>query len=155
RFAIHINKQVFHCRGSDAGGGVIDMVMHIDGCDFTTAVETLTGEDRPPPRPAPPPKPKPKSDSWLRIWDEARSPVGTPVELHLAYRHLNLPDCEDIRFHPECPFGVDDKDQRLFVPDMVALVRHVVTNKPQGIHRTALDLQGNQRRDLENSRLSL
>jgi hypothetical protein len=67
-------------------------------------------------------------------------PLGTPVELYLAYRHLNLPDCDDIRFHPECPFGPG-----IYVPAMLALVRHVVTNKPQGLHRTALNPQGHQR----------
>jgi hypothetical protein len=96
--------------------------------------------------------PKPKNDNiWRHIWDNARAPGGTPVELHLACRHLNLPDCDDIRFHPKCPFG-----QGIYVPAMVALVRNVVTNKPQGLHRTALDLQGNQRRDLGgNGRMSL
>jgi hypothetical protein len=155
RFQVSPRKQLFLCRGT-AGGDVISLVQHLDDCDFATAIATLTGEERPAPRAVPAPAtPKPKSDNWRHIWDEARSPAGTPVELHFAYRHLNLPDSEDIRFHPECPFGIDDKDRRLFVPAMVALVRHVVTNKPQGIHRTALDLQGNQRRDLENSRLSL
>jgi hypothetical protein len=39
---------------------------------------------------------------------------------------------------------------------MVALVRHIITNVPQGVHRTAIDPQGNQRRDLgQNGRLSL
>jgi hypothetical protein len=68
---------------------------------------------------------------------------------------VNLPDSDDIRFHPECPFGRTNKGQCIYVPALVALVRHIITNKPQGVHRTPLDLQGNQRRDLENSRLSL
>jgi hypothetical protein len=47
RFGINIAKQVFNCRGCGQGGDVIAMVMHLDGCDFPTAVETLTGDKRP------------------------------------------------------------------------------------------------------------
>ena len=47
RFSINIAKQVFHCRGCEAGGGVIDLVMFLDGSDFNTARATLAGE--PPP----------------------------------------------------------------------------------------------------------
>jgi hypothetical protein len=151
RFAINTRKQCFLCRGA-ASGDVIAMVQHLDGCDFVAAVETLSGEFRPIAARAAPAPAKPKSDGlWRHIWNEARAPAATPVELHLAYRHLNLPDSDDIRFHPECPFGPG-----IYVPAMVALVRHVITNKPQGLHRTALNPQGHQRRDLGgNGRMSL
>jgi hypothetical protein len=43
RFSINPQKQVFNCRGSE-GGGVIDLVMHLDGCDFVRAVAALTGQ---------------------------------------------------------------------------------------------------------------
>ena len=39
---------------------------------------------------------------------------------------------EAIRFHPACPFGSER------FPAMICLVRNIVTNEPQGIHRTAL-----------------
>jgi hypothetical protein len=150
RFSINIKKECWNCRGCGRGGDVIAMVQHLDDCDFATAIATLAGEERPVSRAAPAPT-KRKSDSWRHIWDQARAPAGTPVELHLAYRHLNLPDSDDVRFHPECPFGPG-----IYVPAMVALVRHVVTNKPQGLHRSALNPQGHQRRDLGgNGRLSL
>jgi hypothetical protein len=48
RFAINIAKQVFHCRGCDAGGDVIRLVEHLDGVDFIAACTALTGE--PPPK---------------------------------------------------------------------------------------------------------
>jgi CHC2 zinc finger len=51
RFAINIDKQCFNCRGCGAKGDVIDLVRHIDGCDFNSACATLTGE--PPPRTTP------------------------------------------------------------------------------------------------------
>jgi putative DNA primase/helicase len=47
RFSINTLKQVFNCRGCGKGGDVIDLVQHIDCCDFLSAVETLTGEKRP------------------------------------------------------------------------------------------------------------
>jgi hypothetical protein len=46
RFAINPKKQLFICRHSDAGG-VIQLVRHVDGCDFLDAIETLTGRPKP------------------------------------------------------------------------------------------------------------
>ena len=76
----------------------------------------------------------------LRIWSEAGAPVGTPVEAYLARRGLALPaDPEEVlRFAPNCPFA----GQR--VPAMVALVRNIVTDAPQAIHRTAINLDGHK-----------
>ena len=49
RFAVHLGKQQFHCRGCGAaGGGAISFVRFLDGSDFVHAVETVTGE--PPPK---------------------------------------------------------------------------------------------------------
>ena len=46
RFSIHTKKQVFNCRGF-GGGDVIALVRHLDDCDVTDAVYTLTGEAKP------------------------------------------------------------------------------------------------------------
>jgi CHC2 zinc finger/Toprim domain len=44
RFSINFKKQVFNCRGCGAkGGGSVDLVMFLDGCDFSGAIEALTG----------------------------------------------------------------------------------------------------------------
>jgi hypothetical protein len=56
RFSINIKKQVWNCRGCDRGGDVIDLVKHLDHCDFVSACGTLTGE----PPPAKPNGPKGK-----------------------------------------------------------------------------------------------
>lgn len=74
----------------------------------------------------------------LRIWREAQPAVGSPVEVYLASRGLALPaDANEvIRFAPACPFAGTR------TPAMVALVRNVITNEPQAIHRTALTLDG-------------
>ncbi|HKI14287.1 MAG TPA: CHC2 zinc finger domain-containing protein [Roseiarcus sp.] len=44
RFAVNTRNSVFNCRGCGAKGkGAIDLVMHVDGCDFREAVERLAG----------------------------------------------------------------------------------------------------------------
>jgi hypothetical protein len=45
RFAIHIRKQVFNCRGCNLGGDVIALVQHLDGIGFQDAVHLLAGEE--------------------------------------------------------------------------------------------------------------
>jgi phage/plasmid primase-like uncharacterized protein len=42
RFAVHVTKNTFVCRRCPAGGGVIDLVMHLDGVGFAAAVAILT-----------------------------------------------------------------------------------------------------------------
>ena len=44
RFSINVREQVFNCRGCGAKGDVIALVQFLDGVDFKTAVETLSGE---------------------------------------------------------------------------------------------------------------
>ena len=71
----------------------------------------------------------------MAIWSESRDPRGTLGEAYLKSRGLELPSeaaNEAIRFHPACPFGSER------FPAMICLVRNIVTNEPQGIHRTAL-----------------
>ncbi|MDQ0446971.1 hypothetical protein QO012_001462 [Methylobacterium aerolatum] len=74
----------------------------------------------------------------LRIWREAQPAAGSPVETYLWRRGLGLPadPHEVIRFAPACPFAGTR------TPAMIALVRNVVTDEPQAIHRTALTLDG-------------
>lgn len=83
------------------------------------------------------------------LWREARSIRNTPAEAYLASRGLAY-EGEALRWHPSCPFGKD----RLGC--MVALVRNIVTNHPQAVHRTALDHEGRKLAHLgSNGRLSL
>ena len=73
----------------------------------------------------------------LEIFETARDPGSTPhVKAYLANRKLELPEGTAgrvIRFHPSCPF----RDQGRY-PAMIALLRHIKTDEPRGIHRTAL-----------------
>jgi hypothetical protein len=159
RFSINIDKQVFNCRGCQLGGDVIALVMHVDGLDFLEAVEALT-DVRTKANDAHVHHLKPaanvrhgehlKSDNIplaLAIWNEARDPAGTPVIAYLQHRRVILPPrCEAIRFHPRCPFGKDANGVTIYTPAMVALVTSILTNEPQGIHRTALNGKAGHKR---------
>jgi hypothetical protein len=164
RFSVNTRKQCWNCRRckpEDIAGDVIGFVMWHDDCGFVQAVETLTGNDRPPPARRREAHKQRRHDSgyWRSIWAETVGPAGTPVETYLARRPGGLalpPDCIDVRFHPRCPFGKDGAGRTIYTPAMVALVRNIISNKPQAIHRTAIDLRGNKRAELgDNGRMSL
>lgn len=87
RFAIHIKKGIWHCRGSKRGGDSIALVQYLDGCDFTTAVEKLAG--RPPP--APPTKPKPKpSKAKSRPAQQPQPSTGLTLAGYAAAKKLDI-----------------------------------------------------------------
>jgi hypothetical protein len=76
-----------------------------------------------------------------RIWDAARSIRGTLAEHYLVrVRGIDIEQITDIddvlRFVASCPFGGAK------LPCLIALVRDVLTDKPMGIQRTALDSNG-------------
>jgi hypothetical protein len=76
----------------------------------------------------------------LKLWSERQPFRGSPAGTYLRDTRgigewLDAFDLdESLGFHPSCPFG----GERL--PCMVALVRNIQTDEPQGIHRTALKL---------------
>ncbi len=61
RFSINTTKQLFNCRGCNRGGDVIEMVQHLDGVNFKTAVRLLAGFQQTQPKPQVQPVAKPKS----------------------------------------------------------------------------------------------
>jgi phage/plasmid primase-like uncharacterized protein len=149
RFSINRKKQVFQCRiCGGRGGDAIALVQFLDGCGFKQAVEALCGGElqsparRAYPSPAASISPaKPDRDDSANhqragdIWRAAVDPRGTIVERYLKSRALELPDeaaFEAIRFHPACRMATESH------PAMICLVRNIVTNEPQAIHRTAL-----------------
>lgn len=73
------------------------------------------------------------------------------VDAYLASRGLHLPDdvrqADALRFHPACPFRLDD-GSTVRLPAMVALMVNIVTNKPTGIHRTALKPDGSGKAEM-------
>lgn len=72
----------------------------------------------------------------LAIWDEAGAITRTPAEAYLASRGLSY-EGDALRWHSSCPFGSGER-----LGCMIGLVRNIVTNKPQAIHRTAIDANG-------------
>jgi phage/plasmid primase-like uncharacterized protein len=155
RFAINIKKQVWNCRGCDKGGDGIALVQHIDGCDFLGAVETLTGQRphgdataarvqaRERDRISREEKAREdarKTSDAVRWWGEGVSIWNTPAQAYLASRECAgmFPVDRDavFRWHPACPFGGAQ------TPCLIALYRNVITDEPQGIHRTPLTLEG-------------
>jgi hypothetical protein len=169
RFAVHLVKRVWLCRGcAPKGGGVIDLAMDISGGSFLEAVEALTGE--PPPRdrherrirepavfhgldcaPAPS-RSEPASRvagpcaNALEMWNAARPAHATIVDHHLVGR--GLPPLEThlsgrvLRYHPACPWREKGEGPLLYVPAMVALRRSIYTDEPVSIHRTRLTAEG-------------
>lgn len=77
-----------------------------------------------------------RTDLALRIWRAAIPIKGTPAEAYLASRGLSY-EGEELRWHPACPFG---KGERRGC--MIGLIRNVVSNEPQAIHRTAITCDG-------------
>jgi hypothetical protein len=91
RFAINLRKQCFICRGSGAAGDVIAMVMHIDGCSFVAAIETLTGFRLIAACPAPAPMAKSSDEEYEReqhrkadwLWSQRQPIAGSIAERYL------------------------------------------------------------------------
>jgi phage/plasmid primase-like uncharacterized protein len=155
RFAVNIKKRVWNCRGCDRGGDVPDLVQHLDGCEFLDAVETLLGQ-RPRgditaiheqarereriSREEKASEDARKTADAMRWWDEGTTIWGTPAHAYLASRACAgmFPVDRDavFRWHPAYPFGGGQ------TPCLLALYRNVHTDKPQGIHRTPLTLDG-------------
>jgi hypothetical protein len=107
------------------------------GCDPRAVLDALRRRGLLPQREA---KPSSLQRGPLGLWQQAVDPRGTVVERYLARRGLALPPgaSEVLRFHSACPFA------GMTTPAMIALVRNIETNKPQAVHRTALDNNGNK-----------
>jgi hypothetical protein len=151
RFSINLKKQVWNCRICARGGDVIALVQHLDGVGYLDAIAHLAGpalqridysvrKQREATTKQPNEEPDGTRNLALALWRASIEPRGTIVEQYLKSRALDLPReaaFEAIRFRPNCYFGPDER-----FPAMVCLVRNIVTNEPQGIHRTALTADG-------------
>ncbi len=144
--SFHIRKNRYKCFGCGASGDAIDFLQMTRGLKFHDAVEELAGRPRktyikpsahhPPSQVAHNPPSQvdhQRMQRPLEIWEEGRPITGTPVETYLASRSVSYQG-EALRWHSSCPFGESER-----CSCMIGLVRNIVTNQPQAIHRTALD----------------
>jgi len=151
RFAINTAKQLWHCRACAAGGDIVDLIQHIDGVDFRTAVRTLGGDRTDMVSSGEVTKRDHRSmglanqssidgqnTKWaLKLWNDAVPIAGTLGERYLHGRGLHdLPGDAVLRFHRSAPFGKSRS------PCLLALYTDIETNEPQAIGRTALSAAG-------------
>jgi putative DNA primase/helicase len=88
----------------------------------------------------------------LAIWAEAVDPRGTASAAYLARR--GIADITEsaghaLRHHPSCPFG------EVRVSCLVGLVRNIVSDQPQAIHRTAITQDGRKSNAAGRDRMAL
>lgn len=147
RFSINTRKQVWNCRGCNRGGNVIDLVMHVRGCDFREAIAWLVGglvtNEPPSPKKVSEARsaktgavtnatPADNSERAFALWREGVDPRGTAAERYLASRALELgADIagEVLRWHPR-------------TGALLALFRNVLTGEAQAVSRIFLDRDG-------------
>ena len=106
------------------------------------------------PRPLParhdPPDDAERTERALSIWKETVPLAGTPAEAYLRRRGVPYGG-PALRWHPSCPFG-----KGVRAGCMVGLVRNIITDEPQAIHRTAIDPEGRKLSGMgSNGRLTL
>jgi hypothetical protein len=82
----------------------------------------------------------------LSLWQEARQIGGTVAERYLSGRGIVLPadafSGHALRFHSACPFRLDS-GETVRLPTMLGMMTNIETGEFQGVHRTALQADGN------------
>ncbi len=99
------------------------------------------------PRPAiPSPEAVQRREFALSLWQEARQIGGTVAERYLVGRGIVLTAdafaAHALRFHPACPFRLDS-GETVRLPTMLGIMTNIETGEFQGVHRTALQADGN------------
>jgi phage/plasmid primase-like uncharacterized protein len=152
RFAVNVRKQVFNCRGY-GGGNVIKLVQHIDGCDFVSAITTLTGDGIRIRTTTSPKLAKRRDDeddkaskaAWL--WSQ-RKPIteGTPPWLYLRnHRAYTGPFPAALGYlpprgpHPAAMIAAFGVAAELDEPGIIGVPKSVT-----GVHLTRLKADGNK-----------
>jgi putative DNA primase/helicase len=136
RFAVNPRKQLFICRGCGVGGDAVDLVRHVTGASFASAVEMIEGS--PPRSPRPPRQPPPTTtENAIRIWEASVDPRGTMVERYLNGRGLELSDDIAggvIRWNHATQWRGDKRPKAA----MVCLMRGIANEAPQAVSLTFL-----------------
>lgn len=169
RFSVNTRKELFQCRKCGAAGDQVRLVEFVRGIDFKAALDWLCG-------PAPQltaaelaeREEKYKKDREAKdreaeryrrkaiaaahdLWTQGQPAEGSPVRDYLSRRGIRadlfprLPRA--LRFHPDCRYTVEDKDERgrkvyrevYRGPAMLAAIQ-APDGRFAGVHRTWLDL---------------
>ena len=91
-----------------------------------------------------------RSEIALAIWQSAKPAQGTPVEIYLASRGIDLPPPDALRFHA----GLKHPSGGIW-PAMVALVTSGADGMPLAIHRTFLARDGGGKAPVEPQKMML
>jgi hypothetical protein len=91
-----------------------------------------------------------RSENALKVWPNAKAPLGTEVEKYLASRGLRLPHLDTIRSHPSLKHPTGGS-----WPAMVALVTRGVDDEPLAIHRTFLARDGSGKASVNPQKMML
>jgi phage/plasmid primase-like uncharacterized protein len=154
RFGISISKQLWNCRGCQIGGDVIALVQHLDGVDFGTAIETLTGASPRQTVSEPPESRDHESEqhrkaAWL--WSHRQPIEGTPAERYLREaRGYGGPILATLAYLPPSPKYPEPKMIAAFgpreetEPGIIAAPRKV-----EAVHLTLLKADGSGKADVE------
>jgi phage/plasmid primase-like uncharacterized protein len=160
RFSVNVAKGLWNCRRCNKGGDVIELVRHLDGCDFLIAVGTLTGEKRPDNNPGHRPDPERERQLALQrehharerdrhaeqerqdaerqfqraeqTWQEASPTLGPPAIDYLARRGISLDDVPESGGLRWHPACPWELGTKSCV---VARYTDIVTGEPRGIWR--------------------
>lgn len=167
QFAVNEKRNVWFCRASQKGGDALALAEYLDGCDFLTAVETVSGEPRPRGRGETPQErdarearqrdrlarlkdEQAQADARIINWREAErarchaiwrnaAPIAaTPVESYLRRRGCEAPESARLRFVADAPYWHNSA----VIARAPAMIGAMIgpDGKFSGVHQTFLDL---------------
>lgn len=143
------------------GGGPLDLVMHLRGCDFCDAMDWATrwmggtiATDAPAPRhhAAPDDHAAWSVDLARRLWAEGVPPADTAIETYLRSRGLELPQDAPLRFHPG---AWRNRENGPPGAAMLALMTDPAAAGPVGLHVTYLRPDGRGKAEGERPKVML
>jgi putative DNA primase/helicase len=77
-----------------------------------------------------------------KLWNEAKSPLGTAAQDYLRSRALDLTDDiagSVLRFHPRCPWRDENTGRTEFIPCLLAAFRSIDDDTVTAVHRIRVD----------------
>jgi len=161
------------------GGGVLDLIQHVRGCDRAGALRWLSSftgipladksftdrqvsrherrardqrrvQEQRDVRDYPDRDNGKRTNAALSIWQSTKTGRGTLVETYLRSRHVNIPPPPNLRFHA----GLKHPSGNVW-PAMVALVTRGTDDVPLAIHRTFLARGGAGKAPVEPQKMML